>query len=178
MGIVTRRGDGGESDLLFGRRIPKDHPRLEAVGTIDELNAALGVARAALAASAAEESIDRLQENLVGLMGELAVLPEDAQRYRQSTYPSLTAEEVARLEREAAALEAEGESLGGWARPGAKRSVAGAHLDLARAICRRAERRVLALGEGVTNPAIPLFLNRASDLLWLLARRTEEGEGK
>jgi cob(I)alamin adenosyltransferase len=174
MSIVTKRGDDGQSDLLFGKRTAKTDPRFEAVGAVDELNAALGVARAAASDRTADAIIDRLQEKLVGLMGELAVLPEDARRYAESDFPSLSDEEVQDLEREAAAVEAEGISFKGWARPGANGNLAGAHLDLARTVCRRAERRVLALGSGVSNPAIAHFLNRASDLLWLLARKTEK----
>jgi len=173
MSIVTKRGDDGHSDLLFGKRLAKDHPRLEAVGTIDELNAALGVARAANPDPAIDRLIDLLQASLVGLMGELAVLPEDAKRYEESDFPSIAEKDVTLLEEEAAALEAEGNSFDGWARPGANGNLPGAHLDLARTVCRRAERCVLALGGGVSNPAIPLFLNRTSDLLWLLARKTE-----
>ncbi len=173
MSIVTKRGDDGRSDLLFGKRTSKTDPRLEAVGTVDELNAALGVARAATSETATESLLDRLQASLVGLMGELAVLPEDAKRYRESEYPSIAPEDVESLEREAGAIEAEGLSFDGWARPGANGNLAGAHLDLARAVCRRAERRVLSLGNGVSNAAIAHFLNRASDLLWLLARKSE-----
>ncbi len=173
MSIVTKRGDDGNSDLLFGRRVAKDSPRLEAVGTIDELNSALGVARAVVSDPAIEAVIDRLQSLLVGLMGELAVLPEDADRYGESSFPSISEKEVAFLEKEAVALEGEGISFDGWARPGAGGNLSGAQLDLARSICRRSERRVLALGDGVSNPAITVFLNRASDLLWLLARWTE-----
>jgi len=173
--IVTKRGDDGYSDLLFGKRISKTDPRLEAVGTLDELNAALGLARAAAPNSSADAIIDRLQEKLVGLMGELAVLPEDSERYAASDYPSICGQDVISLETEARSLEEEGLSFKGWARPGANGNVAGAQLDFARAVCRRAERRVLSLAGGVPNPAISLFLNRASDLLWLLARKTEQG---
>ncbi|MEO1836168.1 MAG: cob(I)yrinic acid a,c-diamide adenosyltransferase [Akkermansiaceae bacterium] len=172
MSIVTRRGDNGHSDLLFGKRLPKTDARFEAVGTIDELNAALGLVRAR-GEAVTNSLIDRLQEKLVGLMGELAVHPDDAQRYADSDYPSITSEDVVSLEREAAAIEDEGISFKGWARPGANGNVEGAQLDVARTVCRRAERRVLALSAVLSNPAIPLFLNRTSDLLWLLARKSE-----
>ena len=172
MSIVTKRGDDGNSDLLFGKRTSKTDPRLEAVGTIDELNAALGLVRAN-ADSVTDGIVDQLQAKLVGLMGELAVHPEDAQRYADSDFPPISEEDADHLEREANSIEDEGVSFDGWARPGANGNLAGAQLDFARTVCRRAERRVLALGEGVSNPAITLFLNRASDLLWLLARKTE-----
>jgi cob(I)alamin adenosyltransferase len=152
--------------------LPKTDARFEAVGTIDELNAALGLVRAR-AEAVTVSLIDRLQEKLVGLMGELAVHPDDAQRYADSDYSSITSEDVVILEREAAAIEDEGISFKGWARPGANGNVEGAQLDFARTVCRRAERRVLALSADLSNPAILLFLNRTSDLLWLLARKSE-----
>ncbi|MBL50265.1 MAG: ATP:cob(I)alamin adenosyltransferase [Roseibacillus sp.] len=172
MSITTRRGDDGSTDLLFGKRISKDAPRMEAIGSVDELNAALGLVRAE-ADGETEEVIDGLQALLVGLMGELAVVPEDAERYAQSDYPSIGDEEVERVEQLGREIESAGVKFEGWARPGANGNRAGACLDMARTVCRRVERRVLELGEEVSNTAIPLFLNRLSDLLWLLARRTE-----
>ena len=120
------------------------------------------------------ETIDWLQGRLVGLMGELGVFPEDAERYREAGYPSIEAGDVETIEREALAIEESGISFDGWARPGASGDLAGANLDVARTVCRRAERRVRDLGDGVTNPGITRFLNRASDLLWLLARSCEQ----
>ncbi len=174
MSVVTKRGDDGGTDLLFGRRVAKSDPRVDAIGTIDELNALLGVARATGLGGDGEAAIDGLQGKLVGLMGELAVHPDDASRYAESDFPAIKAEDVEELEGMAAAIEAEGISFDGWARPGAKGNLAGARLDVARAVCRRAERRVLSLGGEVSNPQIALFLNRCSDLLWLMARRTEQ----
>lgn len=178
MSIVTRTGDDGETSLLFGRRIAKTDPRIEAVGAVDELNAALGVVRATGGATggAAEtvDLIDRLQGRLVGLMGELGILPEDAERYAGKGYPVLGEADVVELDGEAARLEGKGLNFEGWARPGAAGSLVAAHLDVARTVCRRAERRVLALGEGVANGNVAVFLNRLSDVLWLLAR-DEEG---
>lgn len=177
MSIVTKRGDDGMTDLLFGKRIAKTDPRVEAIGCIDELNTALGLVRANSGPDV-DATVDRLQASLVGLMGELAILPEDAQRYADSDHPSVTEEDVTRIEAEAHAIENSGISFAGWARPGANGNLAGAHLDVARTVCRRAERRVLALGADAGNPAITLFLNRTSDLLWLLARQSEsEGAG-
>ncbi len=172
MSITTKRGDDGGTDLLFGKRISKCSPRMEAIGSVDELNATLGMVRSG-ADSATEEVVDNLQALLVGLMGELAVLPEDAERYAESDYPSIGKEEVERVESLSRDIESAGVKFEGWARPGANGNQTGAHLDMARTVCRRVERRVLELGEEVNNGAILLFLNRLSDLLWLLARRTE-----
>jgi cob(I)alamin adenosyltransferase len=172
MGIVTKRGDDGHTDLLFGKRAAKVDPRLEAIGAIDELNAALGLVRA-VADEFINGLVDEVQDRLVGVMGELAVQPEDAGRYAESDYPSVSDADIAFLEREAEAIEAAGISFDGWARPGANGNRVGAQLDFARTICRRAERRVLALEDAVSNPRITIFLNRSSDLLWLLARKTE-----
>ena len=174
MSIVTKRGDNGETDLLFGKRIRKDAPRMRAVGAIDELNAVLGLARAHDPDAKQVEVIDHLQGLLVGLMGELAVLPEDGERYGAEGFPAVSAEDVEWAGREAAAIEESGVSFAGWARPGARGGLVAPHLDLARTVCRREEREVLRLGPEVPNPEIGRFLNRCSDLLWLLARKAEE----
>ena len=173
MSITTRRGDDGRTDMLFGRRIEKDDPRMEAIGAVDELNAVLGVARAGGPEPTAREVVDHLQGLLVGLMGELAVHPDDTERYRNAGFPSITEDDVEWATRESAAIEAAGVSFDGWARPGESGSLVSAHFDLARVVCRRAERRVLAIEAGLENPGIVRFLNRCSDLLWLLARKTE-----
>lgn len=173
MSIITGRGDSGETDLLFGKRIAKTSVRVEALGAVDELNAALGLARVAGAEGDVLALIDAVQERLVGLMGQLAVLPEDEERYREKGFASVGPDEVAWLEREGRAIEAAGVKFTGWARPGADGSMARAAVDVARSVSRRAERAVLALhesGEPVPE-AVRLFFNRLSDLLWLLARR-------
>ncbi len=174
MSVITRRGDEGQTDLMFGRRCSKTSPRLDAYGTVDELNASLGVARALGLSAASLALVDAVQERLVSLMGELATLCDDMEEYVRRGYPRVQAEDVARLEAEAHSLEegAQGIRFRGWARPGQGASAGAAQLDLARAVCRRAERRVAVLREAgeIVNPSIPLYLNRLSDLLWLLAR--------
>jgi cob(I)alamin adenosyltransferase len=173
MSIVTGRGDDGQTDLLFGRRLAKTDPRVEAIGAADELTAALGVARVSCAENGLGEEIHWIQERLVALMGELAVVPEDLDRYRQDGFPVMGAADVARLEEEAHAIEERGVRLEGWALPGKSGNEVAARLEVARAVCRRAERRILDLEPGVGNASIPLFLNRLSDWLWLVARREE-----
>jgi cob(I)alamin adenosyltransferase len=173
MSIITGRGDSGETDLLFGKRIAKTSLRVAALGAVDEVNAALGLARAAGGDAEVITLIDAVQERLIGLMGQLACLPEDLGRYK---YASLTAGDVDWVETEARRCEARGVKFTGWARPGADGSLARAGLDFARAMARHAERAVLALhesGEDVPAP-VRLFFNRLSDLLWILARVEEK----
>jgi cob(I)alamin adenosyltransferase len=172
MSIITGRGDSGDTDLLFGKRIAKTSLRIEALGNVDELNAALGLARAAACNAEWIALIDGLQERLVGLMGQLACLPEDEARYQEKKYAALTAEDLEWIVTVARGYEAQGIRFTGWARPGAEGSQARAGLDFSRAVARRAERSVLALhqsGEPVPE-VIRLFFNRLSDLLWILAR--------
>lgn len=172
MSIITGRGDSGETDLLFGKRIAKTSSRVEALGAVDELNAALGLARASGLTEEIESIADQVQEKLVGLMGQLACLPEDAVRYDEKAYAKVVNDDVKWLEERAKDFEGRGIRYTGWARPGAEHSVARAGLDVARAVARRAERRVWQLHEeGDTVPeAVRLYFNRLSDLLWILAR--------
>ncbi|RYD30911.1 MAG: ATP:cob(I)alamin adenosyltransferase, partial [Verrucomicrobiaceae bacterium] len=90
MSIITGRGDSGDTDLLFGKRIAKTSLRIEALGNVDELNAALGLTRAAAHDPAWIALIDRLQALLVGLMGQLACLPEDEELYKEKKYSAIT----------------------------------------------------------------------------------------
>ena len=173
MSIITGRGDLGATDLLFGKRIAKTSLRVAALGSVDEVNAALGLARAAGGDAEVIALIDAVQERLIGLMGQLACLPEDLGRYK---YVSLTMEDVDWVEAEARSFESRGVKFTGWARPGAEGSLARAGLDFARAMARRAERAVLTLhesGEEVPE-TVRLFFNRLSDLLWILARADEQ----
>lgn len=172
MSIITKRGDEGETDLLYGKRISKTDLRVETLGVIDELNTVLGLVRCHGSEKLGEE-LDWLQEKLVGLMGELAVLPEDLERYEKDGMPKLSSEDVVRLEGQAKAIEEKGVDFKGWARPGAAGSLPAAFLDQARTVSRRGERRVLELSAKSPLPLVTLFLNRLSDYLWLLARREE-----
>lgn len=172
MSIITGRGDSGETDLLFGKKIAKTSARIEALGSVDELNAALGLARAAASDEELIGLIDALQERLVGLMGQLATLPEDDARYRQKGYALIGKADVEWVESVAQKFEGMGVRFTGWARPGAEGSLARAGMDFARALSRRAERCVLALhesGEPVPEE-VRIFLNRIADLLWIMAR--------
>lgn len=174
MSIVTKTGDSGTTALMFGRRVPKNHPRVEAYGAVDELNAALGTARAEASESFLTENLLAIQKDLIVLMGELCVQPEDLKRYFADGYLPVTPEMTAKLDVLVKEIEAQNVSFKGWATPGATRTSAA--LDVARTICRRAERRVCELrflGE-VQNAEIVIYLNRLSDLLWLMARWAEK----
>ena len=176
MSIITGRGDSGDTDLLFGKRIAKTSLRIEALGNVDELNAALGLARAAASDADWIALIDTLQERLIGLMGQLAYLPEDEARYVEKKYAAISQADLDWVTAQAHQYEAQGIKFTGWARPGAEGSQARAGIDFSRAIARRAERSVLALhasGEPVPK-VVRLFFNRLSDLLWILARVASE----
>jgi cob(I)alamin adenosyltransferase len=176
MSIVTKTGDAGTTALMYNRRVPKSHPRVEAYGGVDELTAALGVARATAADERLRRQIFRIQKELVHLMAELATDIQDLPRFLKDGLPRITAESVAELDRCVREVEQGQQApLRGWAIPGANPEAAG--LDMARTICRRAERRVCALQESgqLQNSEIIVYLNRLSDLLWLLARRAEAG---
>jgi cob(I)alamin adenosyltransferase len=176
MSIITGRGDSGDTDLLFNKRIAKTSLRIEALGNVDELNAALGLARAAASNAGWIALIDQLQEKLIGLMGQLAHLPEDEAKYVEKKYASITQADLDWVTAKAHEYEAQGIRFTGWAKPGAEGSLARAGLDYSRAVARRAERSLLALhesGEPVPE-VVRLFFNRLSDLLWILARVTSE----
>ena len=176
MSIITGRGDSGETDLLFGKRIAKTSIRVEALGCVDELNAALGVARASGANPEWIALIDVVQEKLIGLMGQLATLPEDMERYRETKFPLITDADVDWLTAEGHKYEARGIRFTGWARPGAEGCHARSAVDFARSVARRAERAILRLHEsgGAVPENVRLFFNRLADVLWILARVEQE----
>jgi cob(I)alamin adenosyltransferase len=176
--IATRTGDDGTTSLLYGQRVPKDDPQIEAVGAFDELNAAIGAVKTQLASSPREAEVHALltgaQKNLVALMGELACAERDVPRYLKSSFEKISPDDVKRLDDAVAALEARGLKFDGWATPGANARAAA--FDVARSVARRAERRLTALpAHGRTvRPELRQFVNRLSDLLWLLAREAEQ----
>jgi len=171
MSIATKTGDNGTTGLLFNRRVRKTHPRIEACGAVDELNAALGLARAV--SPSLNPDILAIQKTLVVLMGELAVLREDSVRYESQGFRHISPDQTRPIDSAIAALEARQISYKDWATPGD--NLAAASLEMARTACRRAERRVCALLESgeVGNVETLVYLNRLSDLLWLLARAAE-----
>jgi cob(I)alamin adenosyltransferase len=175
MSIATRTGDDGTTSLLYGQRVPKDHPQVEAVGAFDELNVALGAIKPLLGPDAAStrEFLTAVQHNLVALMGELACAETDRARYAESKFVKIGAPDLARLDEAIAALETKGLKFDGWATPGA--NALSAAFDTARVTARRAERRLSALPtqSRSVRPELRAYVNRLSDILWLLAREAE-----
>lgn len=171
MSIVTKTGDEGETSLMYGRRFPKDNPRSEAYGAVDELSAALGLARATCDDKFTSEQILSVQKELINVMGELSTLPEDRQRYAKDGFQIVDAKMIDRVGAVIVQLEKD-KSLypKDWVIPGG--DMVSAHLDLARTICRRAERQVASLND--PNTEILRYLNRLSDLCWILARYIEK----
>jgi cob(I)alamin adenosyltransferase len=163
-----RRGDGGETSLAGGRRVRKDAPRIECCGTVDELNSFVGMARATAEEAAARAPelarlaaiLLRIEHELFNLGSILATLPEDV----QPRQPRVTQIEVARLEREIDAMNRELPPLGSFVLPGG--SKLNAELHVCRAVCRRAERLVVALSAG---HAIK-YLNRLSGAFFVFSR--------
>src|SRR6185369_16905953 len=98
MSIVTKTGDAGTTALMYGRRVPKNHPRVEAYGTVDELNAAMGFARATTQEAFLRDNLFAIQKDLVTLMGELCVQPEDLERYVRDGFSLVTPSMTSRLE--------------------------------------------------------------------------------
>ncbi len=176
MSISTRRGDVGETDLLFGKRVSKTHPRVRCCGAVDELNAQLGVVRASEVSEQMEECIDSVQKRLVKLMGVVATHEQDHGKYTEKGYQGIELEDVAWLDEIVHELEVEkGHRFRGWSRPGKAGALSGAYLDVARTTSRRAELVSWEIDdEGLV--IARQFLNRLSDVLWLLARSREAGE--
>ncbi|MEY2508539.1 MAG: cob(I)alamin adenosyltransferase [Verrucomicrobiota bacterium] len=175
MSIATKTGDEGETSLMYGRRVPKTDERVDAYGSVDELNSALGLARASAPKGFLSEQIFAIQKELVVVMGELATAGEDVERYQKDGFHLTSAAMTDRLT--AVVDDLEKNRLGkfkGWATPG--ETVHAAALDLARTTCRRAERRVASLmtEDLKFNREILRYLNRLSDVCWLLARYAEQ----
>lgn len=167
--IYTKRGDAGETGLVGGQRVPKDTPRIEAYGTVDELNAFVGLA----AVSCAEDPrlaplatiLRRVQHELFNLGSILATEPLDVHPHQ----PRVTAAEIAQLEREIDSMNTDLPALCSFVLPGGTRL--NAELHVTRTVCRRAERLVVAMAreEAVPPEAIP-YLNRLSDAMFVWSR--------
>lgn len=167
--IYTKGGDRGETSLFFGPRVRKDDPRVEAYGTVDELNAVLGLARAELSDSDLREGLLRIQHSLFDLGGELATPESEARASEGKKQARVADADVEALEAWIDQLESELEPLRQFILPGGTRGSALLHLG--RTVCRRAERRTVSLADSapVSESALR-YLNRLSDLLFVLAR--------
>lgn len=173
MSIATKRGDSGSTDLMYGRRVSKSDPRVGTYGAVDELNAALGVARAHCSNPHILAIIREVQDNLILLMGEMATHEEDRDRYQKDGFKFVTISFVDAVTAHVDRIESDlNIRFKGWAIPGDNTTPCSAFLDVARTTCRRAERVAVEYIEngGVLSECVIRYLNRLSDLLWLLAR--------
>jgi len=168
MSIATKRGDGGQTGLAGGIRVSKTHPRVECYGTIDELISQMGFARSICQDADVAGRVERIQRELYKVGSAIATPPES-----KKTPPEITPAMVDALEAEVHRIEAEPGVLADWSLPGSAPDAAA--LDVARTVCRRAERLATALMEAgvIQNPNILAYLNRLSDVLWLFGRLVE-----
>jgi cob(I)alamin adenosyltransferase len=176
MRIYTKTGDKGDTGLFGGGRVGKHHPRVEAYGEIDELNAVLGMARAVEMMPRIDEVLVPVQRDLFGL-GALLATPDREKMEKQLQKARIDDERIAQLERAIDAAESELEPLAAFVLPGGTPKAAALHV--ARTVCRRAERRVVALRETDDDvpPLVTIYLNRLSDLLFVLARLANRRAG-
>ena len=174
MSIATKTGDDGTTALMYGRRVSKTDVRVAAYGTVDELNAALGMVRATVGDAFITDAVLAIQKELVILMGELAVADEDRERYAKGGFKFVEGPMVDALTMIIDDIEQNHKvTYDHWATPGA--TLGSAALDVARTTCRRAERNVIVLREtgAQVNAETIRYLNRLSDLCWLWARWVE-----
>jgi cob(I)alamin adenosyltransferase len=166
--IYTKTGDAGQTALFGGGRVGKDHPRVEAYGDVDELNAAVGLASAIEVEPRIDEVLAPIQRDLFSL-GALLATPDHAKMREQLAKAKLDETRIDELEREIDRCEAELPPLRAFVLPAG--SAKSAALHLARTVCRRAERRVVTLQATEQLPElVVIYLNRLSDLLFMLAR--------
>ena len=166
--IYTRTGDEGKTGLFGGGRVGKDHPRVEAYGDVDELNAVLGLARSTEPMPRIDEVLVPIQRDLFAI-GALLATPDREKMHQQLSKARVDDERIAQLERAIDEAESELEPLRSFIIPGGTPKAAALHV--ARTVCRRAERRVVALAREIEIPELALrYLNRLSDLLFVLAR--------
>jgi cob(I)alamin adenosyltransferase len=172
--IYTGTGDHGETGLLDGSRVPKADPRVEACGAVDELNAVLGLVLAEEIDADLFDIAAAVQRDLFALGGQLA---DPTMRIAaRAAKAALGSADAHRLEAWIDQLGTELPPLHRFILPGG--SAAGALLHLSRTVCRRAERRIVALGRGAVEPALLVYINRLSDLLFVMARVVNRRAGE
>lgn len=168
MSIATKRGDGGKTGLPGGVRVSKDDPRVECYGTIDELISQIGFARSICDDPEVAAALKQIQRELFKVGSAIGTPPESPK-----PAPEITAEMIAVLDEHVRRIEATPGVLGDWSLPG---ELPGASaIDVARTVCRRAERRAVTLFQSgaLTNERALVYLNRLSDALWLFGRLLE-----
>ncbi|PCI23677.1 MAG: ATP:cob(I)alamin adenosyltransferase [SAR324 cluster bacterium] len=167
MTIATKKGDQGNTRLLYGKSVPKSHVRVEAYGEVDELNAFLGICRANDSDPTRKEWLFHIQSTNFVLGAELAT-PEADQKKLKTV---INQEQLDYLQVRVDQLEKIPGVVDGWSIPGD--NVLAAWYDAARCVCRRVERKMVLLDhtEGLKNPFLLAFINRLSDLIWLMGRQ-------
>jgi cob(I)alamin adenosyltransferase len=172
MSIATKRGDGGQTGLAGGIRVSKADLRVESYGSIDELNTVLGFARSICQNKEIAAWTEEIQRTLFRVGSALATPPESKKQP-----PVLTPEDIDRLTNLVHQIEATEGILSDWSLPGAHTESAA--YEVARAVCRRAERAAVRFVEngGVVQPAVLPYLNRLSDVIWLFGRLIESNAG-
>jgi cob(I)alamin adenosyltransferase len=172
MSIATKRGDSGQTGLPGGIRVSKTNPRVECYGAIDELISQMGFARSITSYKEVHDLVKEIQRELFKVGSAIGTAPES-----RKPAPEITREMVDALEAHVHRIEALPGILGDWSLPGEIPDSAA--MDVARTVCRRAERLAVALFENGTidNPHILAYLNRLSDLLWLFGRQLEREAG-
>ncbi len=173
MKIYTKTGDTGGTGLFGGARIPKNSLRIDAIGTIDELNACIGTARSQIRDAEIDNLLHRIQNELFNIGADLATLDTHAKSDELRISPDF----VRTLEKDIDRIEHQLAPLTNFILPGG--SVAGSTLHLARTVCRRGERSIVSLADAESiNPAILPYLNRLSDFLFVLARLVNHRHGQ
>ncbi len=176
MKIYTKTGDAGETGLFGGGRVGKDHPRVEAYGDVDELNAVIGMARSAEPLPRIDEVLVPVQRDLFSV-GAILATPKLEKMREQLEKARVDEARIAELEGAIDACERELDPLRSFIVPGGTQKAAALHV--ARTVCRRAERRVVHLQHEVEIPEIVVrYLNRLSDLLFMLARVANRHSGR
>ena len=174
MKIYTRTGDKGDTGLFGGGRVSKTHPRVEAYGDVDELNAALGLARSIELMPRVDEIIVPLQRDLFAI-GALLATPDRDKMKKQLEKARIDEQRIKELEHAIDDGDKELEPLKAFIVPGGTPKAAALHV--ARTVCRRAERRVISLGSDEVPAIVVVYLNRLSDLLFTLARVANKRAG-
>ncbi len=178
MKLYTKTGDDGTTGLFGGPRVAKDHPRIDAYGTVDELNAVLGMCIAACDEARPFEArlleqLSQIQSRLFDLGADLATPPGGAHEFR---VPRLATHHAESLERWIDEVDGGNDPIRAFVMPGG--SELAARLHVARTVCRRAERLVVALARDDTvGPPVVIYLNRLSDLFFAMARRANKERG-
>lgn len=172
--VTTKTGDGGETGLGGGQRVAKDALRIEAFGTVDELNSCIGVVRTLLEDAEIDAHLEAIQHHLFDLGGDLCILEPDKERFKMKPFP---AERVAYLDTQIEAAVAEVPPLAEFVLPAGE--PAAAQLHVARCVARRAERRCVSLArEEEVSPQVVPYLNRLSDALFVFARLVNHRSGR